>query len=125
MLYCNQKDCEVTSMKTLKWLRVSIALQIVFCISCIVGTICMILLAHYPYNILSFIACILFPLWELNPSAWIILFYGLTLFLIERKDPEKRKQIGKRWLWFIVFFLFDTVMWLCAGYLLVTYMGGV
>ena len=115
----------MTAVKTLKLLRISIALQIVFCISCIVGTICMMLLAHYPYNILRFIACIFFPLWGLNPFAWIILFFGLTFFLIERKDPEKRKQIGKRWLCFIVFFLFDTVMWICAGYLLVTYMGGV
>ena len=110
---------------TLKWLRVSIALQIVYGCACIVSTICLMIHPHYPYDFLRIITAILFPLWVFNPSAWIILFFGLTLFLIERKDPEKRKRIGKKWLWFIAFFLLDTAMWIGATGLVVEYTGGV
>lgn len=110
---------------TLKWLRISIALQVVFCFACVIGTICLMIHPHYPYDFLRIIAAILFPLWVFNPSAWIILFFGLTLFLIERKDPEKRTRIGKKWLWFIAFFLLDTAMWIGATGLVVEYTGGV
>ena len=39
------------------------------------------------------------------PIAVICLAINLFVFLDDRKDPEQRKMIGKRWLWIPVSFL--------------------
>ena len=43
-------------------------------------------------------------LW-IAPAALFCLAFNLSAFLEERKDPEQRAHIGKRWLWIPVSFL--------------------
>ena len=48
-----------------------------------------------------------------TPAAVICLVVNLLAFLDDRKDPEQRRVIGKRWLWIPVSFLGTlTVKWL-------------
>ena len=109
-------------MKTIKWLKKSIILQIIYVFCCFASTLCFALLHHF--EIYGFLG-----LGVLFMYGWCIglitVIRGFSLFFSERKNERDRKIIGKRWLWFLAFFLVDTLLFLIAGVLMVHFTGGV
>lgn len=63
--------------------------------------------------------------WIINPIGLISIVVGLILFFSEKDKDENRKIIDKKWIWFIVFFVIDTLLYLTAGILTVAFTGGV
>lgn len=100
-------------MKTKKTLRTTCLIQLAYCLILLLD---MGLLSFYantqipvPEGSVWFAFLDLFGglgalLW-FAPIAVICLAVNLFAFLDDRKDPEQRKVIGKRWLWIPVSFL--------------------
>ena len=49
----------------------------------------------------------------------------MILFFIDKKDIKNRTVIRKKWIWIILFFIFDIILYLISGVLLVAITGGV
>jgi len=49
----------------------------------------------------------------------------LIIFFSEKGVEENRKIIGNKWIWFILFFVIDILLYLTAGVLTVAFTGGV
>ena len=105
-------------MKTIKFLRLAVLLQIVFYFICAAS----ILYLYYGY---FGIGHFLLSLWMLNPVAPICCVIGLITAHTERKDSHSRAIIGKKWIWFILLFLITTCVYLISAVLLVSITGGV
>lgn len=63
--------------------------------------------------------------WIINPIGLISVVVGLMLFFSEKGVDENRQIIGKKWIWFILFFVIDILLYLTAGVLTVAFTGGV
>lgn len=100
-------------MKTRKTLRMTGLIQLACCLIMLLD---MGLLAFYAntqipvpegsvwFELLDLFGGLAALLW-FTPAAVICLTVNLLAFLDERKDPEQRRVIGKRWLWIPVSFL--------------------
>ena len=64
-------------------------------------------------------------LWSINPIVLIISLVGIIKYCIERKNVEKRKIIGRRWLWFVVCNIVTFFMWITSILFWVHFTGGV
>lgn len=100
-------------MKTRKTLRMTGLIQLACCLIMLLDMGLLSFYAHtripVPEGSLWFAFLDLFGglgalLW-FAPIAVICLAVNLFAFLDDRKDPEQRKMIGKRWLWIQVPFL--------------------
>lgn len=111
-------------MKTLKALTISSTVHIAFCLCCIASTVCFALGNHLETDILFGIV-ILFLGWIINPFGIVSFIINLTIFLIERKQPEHRSLIGKKWIWIFVLPVVTTTLWLASVVLFVQFTGGV
>ena len=109
-------------MKTLKWLKKSILLQTIYVFCCIASSLC-----FAPEHYFKIYFCL--GLGVLFMYGWCIglitVIRGFSIFFSEKKNERDRKIIGKKWLWFIVFFLADTLLFFFAGGLMVQFTGGV
>ena len=117
-------------MKTTKALKITSVLNSIFCLFCIASTICFAI-AHYQvladdqWRTFFSIANILIYGWVVNPVAPISFVVCIVLFLIERKQPESKQLIGKKWIWIFVWPVITTVLYLTAIVLTVAFTGGV
>ena len=117
-------------MKTLKALKITSVLQIIFCIFCIASTVCFAI-SHYQciagdnWRTLFGIANILIYGWVANPVAPISFIICLVLFLVERKQPENRQLIGRKWIWIFIWPAITTLFYFAALMLTVAFTGGV
>ncbi len=100
-------------MKARKTLRTTCLIQLAYCLVLLLDMGLLSFYAHtripVPEGSLWFEFLDLFGglaalLW-FTPAALICLVVNLLAFLDERKDPEQRRAIGKRWLWIPVSFL--------------------
>ena len=113
-------------MKTLKALKITSILQMIFCLLCIASTICFAL-AHYsaewrtPFRI----ANILVYGWLINPVAPISFVICLLLFLVERRQEENRQLIGRKWIWIIAWPIITTLFYFSTLILTIAFTGGV
>ena len=64
-------------------------------------------------------------LWGINPMVFIVSLVGMIQYFIERKNAEKRKIIGKRWLWFIFCDIATFWAWFISLLFWVGFTGGV
>lgn len=113
------------SIRTIKWLKISIILQVIFALFCISSLVC-ILVYKYSHTDIFLSLCILSMYgWIINPTGLITIIIGLTFFFIDKKDKESRITIGKKWIWFILFFVFDTLLYLVSIGEFVAITGGV
>lgn len=112
-------------MKTIKWLKTSIVLQSIFAFFCISATLCFAIHSYSDLDIFFSLGNILVYGWIINPIGLISVIVGLKFFFSEKRADEHRKIIGKKWLWFILFFIIDIILYLTAGVLMVVFTGGV
>ena len=105
-------------MKTLKFLKISAALQTVFYLFCAVSNLCL-----YLWYIKLGMAFTSF--WILNPIGPVCLIIGIILFLIERKKPQARALIGRKWLWIPGLFFMTLFVYVISGMIHVFLTGGV
>lgn len=118
-------------MKTLKALKITSVLQIIFCLFCVVSTVGFAI-AQYAFvhdsdlwrTILE-ISNVLMYGWITNPVAPISFVVCLVLFLIERRQPENRQFIGKKWIWIFIWPVITTVFYFASAILFVVFTGGV
>ena len=118
-------------MKTRKTLRMTGLIQLACCLIMLLDMGLLSFYAHtqipVPEGSLWFEFLDLFGglgaiLW-FTPAAVICLTINLLAFLDDRKDPEERRVIGKRWLWIPVSFLGTLAvkwlyLWLMAAVIL-------
>ena len=112
-------------MKTIKWLKTTIVLQSIFAFFCIASSLCFAINRYFDLRVFFSLGNILIYGWLINPIGLISVVVGFTLFFSEKSNDENRKIIGKKWIWFIVFFIIDILLYLTAGMLLVVFTGGV
>ena len=117
-------------MKTIRALKITSVLQIIFCLFCIASTVCFAIsnyqCSNGDYWRTAFdTANILVYGWIANPVAPISFVICFVLFLIERKRPESRSLIGRKWIWIFVWPIITTRFYFAALILLVEFTGGV
>ena len=112
-------------MKTMKWLEIAAILQAVFIFFCVSSNVCFALYRWLDMRIFFNMATIALYGWMVNPVGPVTLIVGLKRFLSERSNPEYREQIGKKWLWFPVWFVFDLLLWVVSSVVMVALTGGV
>lgn len=107
-----------------RWLKVFTVLQVVYLLFCL-SSIALFAVNRYGEAAWAFsVANVLVPFWALNPVGLLSLAAGIW-YLIMRGDPELSRVIGRKWLWFVGGFLFDVLLFLACGVLLVLFTGGV
>lgn len=62
---------------------------------------------------------------DFNPIGWVYVIVGFILFFTEKDVTDNRKIIGKKWIWFILFFVIDIIPYLTVVTLTVILTGGV
>lgn len=112
-------------MKTIKWLKTTIVLQSIFAFFCIASSLCFAINRYFDLRVFFSLGNILVYGWLINPIGLISVVVGFIFFFFEKSNDENRKIIGKKWIWFIVFFIIDILLYLTAGMLLVVFTGGV
>ncbi len=105
-------------MKTIKFLKLAIWMQIVFYVICATSILCF----YFDHNS---IGIILSYFWIINPIGPVCCAVGLIKSISERKDIQSRKIIGNKWIWFIILFVITTCVYLISGGLMVIFTGGV
>lgn len=112
-------------MKTIKWLKVSVILQAIFVFFCISSLLCFVVNRYMDIDIFFSLGNILLYGWIINPIGLIILIVGLILYFSEKRVPDKRTKIGRKWIWFVLFFIIDLLLYLISAVLTVVLIGGV
>lgn len=112
-------------MKTIKWLKITIILQVVFAFFCILSPLCFAINRYFDMDMFFSLGNILVYGWIINPTALITTVIGLIFFFYEKGVADNRKIIGKKWIWFVMFFTIDILLYLTAGILTVAFTGGV
>ena len=112
-------------MQTIKALKAAAVWSCVFCASCILSTVCFAVDECYDVKVLFVIGVITVYGWMVNPFAIISCFRSLKIYLAERKKPDCKQMIGRKWVWIIVFPIITTVFWLLGGLLFIKFTGGV
>ena len=117
-------------MKTLKALKVTSILNGIFCFFCIASTVCYGIVQRQAatgkeWRTILSIATILTYGWIANPVALISFIVCILFFLTERKNPESRQLIGRKWVWIFVWPIITGIFWLTSAVLLVAFTGGV
>lgn len=117
-------------MKTLRALRITSILNSIFCLFCVASTVCFAIsnyaITHNSDWVTPFeIANILIYGWVANPVALISFIICIIFFLIERKQPENKQLIKKKWIWIFVWPIITTFFYFAALMLTVAFTGGV
>ncbi|WP_458464078.1 hypothetical protein [Paenibacillus sp.] len=112
-------------MKTIKWLKASIFLQIIYAFFCIFSTICFAINHHWGiYNFFSLGMLSAYG-WIINPTGILTIVLGLSFYFSEKGKENAEKIIGRKWAWFVWFFIIDTLLYITCGGLMVIFTGGV
>ena len=112
-------------MRTIKWLKTSIVLQSIFAFFCIASSLCFAINRYFDLRFFFTLGNILNYGWIINPIGLISVVVGLIFFFSEKGKDENRKIIGKKWIWFIIFFIIDTLLYIISGGLMAVFTGGV
>lgn len=112
-------------MKTLKALKITSILNGIFCFFCIASIVCVAINHHYDAYFFSGLGVLLSYGWIINPVGIISFILCLILYLTERKQPDHKQLIGRKWIWIFVWPIITTIFWLFGGGLFVIFTGGV
>ena len=112
-------------MKTLKALKTATIWNCVFCFSCVLSIIYFGINDYYDVGVLFRIGDIAVCGWMVNPFAIISCLRCLKVYLAERKNPDYKQKIGKKWVWVLVFPVITTALWILGFLLFVRFTGGV
>ena len=97
-------------MKTIKWLKISIVLHCIFSLFCSASSLCFAIHRCFDLRIFFTLGNFLVYGWIINPIGFISVVVGLIFFFTEKGKEENRKIIGKKWIWFAVFFVIDILL---------------
>ena len=120
MTYLKREDY----MRTIKWLKISIILQSIYIFFCIFSTICFAInryLGIYKFFSLGLLSTYG---WIINPTGILTVVLGMSFYSSEKGNEDFKKIIGKKWIWFIVFFIIDTFLYLACGGMMAVLTGG-
>lgn len=112
-------------MKTLKKLKTTFILNGIFCFCCIASTICLAINHYCNIYIFFGIGVLLAYGWMVNPFAIISCFRCFAAYLSERKMPECKQLIGRKWVWIIIWPIITTILYLLSAGLFIAFTGGV
>ncbi len=112
-------------MKTLKWLKLSFIWQAIYVVFCVASITCFEIYHVNDQRLLFNIGMLLILGWFANPVGIVTPIVGMTNYFIEKKNTENKAIIGWKWIWFIMLFLFDTLLYMLAGARFVNITGGV
>lgn len=112
-------------MKTLKFLKISIVLQSIYLFFCIFSTVCFAIYGYFGIDNFFRLGNLLVPGWMLNPTGILTITLGLSFYFFEKGNEDFNKIIGKKWIWFIVFFVIDTFLYFICGGMIAVLTGGV
>ena len=112
-------------MKTLKALKITSVLNGIFCFFCIASTVCFAINRYFDLRAFFDAANILVYGWIINPVGIISFIICLVLFLGERKHPEAKQSMEKKWVWIFIWPVITTILYLAAGGLTVAFTGGI
>ena len=101
-------------MKTLKVLKITSIIQSIYCLYCLSITLLLIIGSVAGINICLRIGTFLFYntigfSMFIAPICFIV---NLVFFLEERKFPEEKKVIGKKWIWIFIWPVITTIFFL-------------
>ena len=112
-------------MKTIKWLKISAILHVFYCFFCISSLLCYAINRYLDIHIFFYLGNILLFGWIINPIGLITLIVGLILYFSEKSVPDNQIKIGFKWIWFVMFFIIDLLLYLTSAVLTVVFTGGV
>lgn len=117
---------DIKTIKYIKWLKYISMLYYGLCFISIV----LFFIYNYGYSVLHDIrlfkvANLILYLWMINPMVLIVSVLGFKVYLKERRDPEKREQIGKKWIAFILWNVGAVIVWMVSVICVVSITGGV
>lgn len=112
-------------MKTIKWLKISVILQVFYYFFCISSSLCFAINRYLDIHIFYSLGNILLFGWIINPIGLITLIVGLILYFSEKSVPDNQIKIGFKWIWFVMFFIIDLLLYLTSAILTIVFTGGV
>ena len=112
-------------MKTLRALKITSVLQILFCFFCIATNVCFAINRYFDLRIFFEIGKILMYGWAFNPIPIISFIVCLAILLFERKTPNIRRTLEKKWIWIFLWPVIDVIVYLSNVILFVSLTGGV
>ena len=101
-------------MKTLKALKITSVIQAIFCTYCLLSTLLIVIGTSVgPIFLANTMLFLFYATVEFSilivPICFII---NLITFIKERKYPEQRNILGKKWIWIFVWPIIATVFFL-------------
>lgn len=112
-------------MKTLKRLKVLTRFQILYCICCLLSCVCWWVYDAARSDWTLFLGILSMYGWCFNPIGPITLVMGLRTYLQERRNLLMRERIGIQWIWFLIWPVIDTVLYVVSAGMMVEVTGGV
>ena len=97
-------------------IKVTSILQIIYCLYCITSTLLIVIGVNNGPLIIANLMLFLF--YTVTAYSIIIapvcFLINLVFFLLECKDPEQKRLIGKKWIWIFVWPVISTVCYMIA-----------
>lgn len=112
-------------MKTLRSLKITSILNGIFCLFCVVFSICLTVNQIYDISAVKTIGVIAAFGWMLNPTPPVSFIINLVIFLDERHSPEARQLIGKKYIFIFIWPVITTLFYFAAMGFLTALTGGV
>ena len=101
-------------MKTLKALKITSIIQIIYCIYCSLIALLLVIGSVAEVNLFLRVGTFLF-FYTVEFSMFIVpvcFIVNLVIFLKERKYPEEKKAIGKKWIWIFIWPIIAAIFFL-------------
>lgn len=112
-------------MNTLKRLKRLTIFQILYCSFCVLSCIFFWIYESTENDRLLSLGILSMYGWCVNPIGPITLIGGLRTYWKERKNEEDRNLIGIKWIWFLIWPVIDTVLYVVSAGMMVGITGGV
>lgn len=112
-------------MKTLKALKTASLLNGIYCLCCVVSIVFVALHHYLDIDIFFTLGFLLSYGWIVNPVGIITFYICLSHYREERKSPEQRQLIQRKWIWIFLWPMITTVFFVFGGGLFVVFTGGV
>lgn len=112
-------------MKTLRALRRLNLWGCIFCFFCVLSMGCLAIFSVSGSGAMFGIGSLAVYGWMVNPFPILSCVRCLKAYLKDRKDPEEKRLIGRKWIRILLWPAITTVFWLLCGILFVAFTGGV
>lgn len=111
----------VMCMKRQKTLKRITIFQILYCTCCVLSCILFLIHDHTENYRLHELGMLFMFGWIINPIGPITLIVGL----LDHIPTHEAKEVSPKWIWFILWPVIDTILWIVSGGIMVKVTGGV